>query len=290
MEQAELHRQHFIYTAEEAAHLPKDQPYLAYTCYYDREGKDHATLMHCHEDVAEILLILKGRGRYTLDLRCQEVSAGDVILCNAGALHDEFPRTDEPYQTLCVAIGNLILPGLPPACLLAEGIEPVFHQPEQFDDLMQLFCLIDRFAAERESGCQALCQHLTMASLELVKRMVDGRGRAFDTPADSIFARIAKYIDQHYAEDISIEQLARQFYISPYHLSHMFRHKTGYSLKQYILRRRIGEAQIRLMRTQDAVQTISESVGFEDASYFARIFSKYIGMTPTEYRKCKAQY
>ena len=96
---------------------------------------------------------------------------------------------------------------------------------------------------------------------------------------------ITAYIHAHYAEDLSIEQLARQFYLSPYHLSHIFRQKTGYSLKQYVLRRRIGEAQMRLVNAQDSVQTISEAVGFADASYFSRIFSKYVGLTPTEYRK-----
>ena len=105
------------------------------------------------------------------------------------------------------------------------------------------------------------------------------------TREDSTFGRVARYIDRHYAEDLSIEQLARQFYLSPYHLSHIFRQKTGYSLKQYVLRRRIGEAQMRLVNAQDSVQTISEAVGFADASYFSRIFSKYVGLTPTEYRK-----
>ena len=55
------------------------------------------------------------------------------------------------------------------------------------------------------------------------------------------------------------------------------------------LRRRIGEAQIRLINTKDTVQTISEAVGFEDTSYFSRIFSKYTGFTPTEYRKYHIQ-
>jgi AraC-like DNA-binding protein/mannose-6-phosphate isomerase-like protein (cupin superfamily) len=281
----EFNRHRFIYTAEEAKSLPPDQPYIAHVCYYDWTDGDHSTLMHCHEDLAEVLLILKGHGRYTVDLCCQEVSAGDVILCNGGALHDEMPQTDEPYQTLCVAIGNLALPGLPPYCLLDKQFNPLFHQPEQFDDLMQLFCQIDRYAAEQEEGYQTLCQYLMLAALELVKRMTRGRKDTLETQGDSIFRQIAKYIDQHYAEDLSIEQLEKQFYISPYHLSHMFRHKTGYSLKQYLLRRRIGEAQMRLVHSQDTIQTISESVGFEDASYFSRIFSKYIGMTPSEYRK-----
>ena len=98
-----------------------------------------------------------------------------------------------------------------------------------------------------------------LASLELVRRMAAGRKEDLVTREDSTFGRVARYIDRHYAEDLSIEQLARQFYLSPYHLSHIFRQKTGYSLKQYVLRRRIGEAQMRLVNAQDSVQTISEA-------------------------------
>lgn len=290
MAQPGLNQLRFIYTPEEAARLPKDQPYISYVCYDDWADGNQSTLMHCHEDLAEVLLILKGQGRYTIDLRRQDVMAGDIVLCNGGALHDEFSQAEASYQTLCVAIGNLSLPGLPPHCLIGDKFNPVFHQTEQFEDLKQLFCQIDRHAAEREEGYQALCQYLMLASLELVKRMVSGRKDASWTQETSMFAQIAKYIDLHYMEDVTIEQLVQQFYISPYHLSHMFRQKTGYSLKQYILRRRIGEAQIRLVSTQDSVQTISEAVGFEDASYFSRIFSKYIGQTPTEYRKYRTPF
>ena len=277
---AEFNQQRPIYTAKEAAEVLRDQPYAAYVCYSDWTGGDHSTLMHRHEHIAEILLILKGRGLYTVDLRRYEVTAGDVILCNSGALHDEFPQAGEPYRTLCLGIGNLALPDLPAGSFLESRFSPMFHRPEQFGDLMQLFCQMDRYAAERESGYQALCQYLMLASLELVRRMTAGRKEAYVTQADSTFGRVARYIDQHYAEDCSIEQLGHLFYLSPYHLSHMFRQKTGYSLKQYVLRRRIGEAQMRLVNSLDSVQTIAEAVGFEDASYFSRIFSKYIGLTP----------
>lgn len=65
-----------------------------------------------------------------------------------------------------------------------------------------------------------------LASLELVRRMAAGRKEDLVTREDSTFGRVARYIDRHYAEDLSIEQLARQFYLSPYHLSHIFRQKT----------------------------------------------------------------
>ena len=100
MREAELNRQRVVFTPQEAARLPQDRPYAAYICHYDWAEGEHATLMHCHERLAEVLLILKGSGRYTVDLRRYEVAAGDVVLCSGGALHDEFPQADQPYQTL----------------------------------------------------------------------------------------------------------------------------------------------------------------------------------------------
>ena len=56
-------------------------------------------------------------------------------------------------------------------------------------------------------------------------------------------------------------------------------------LKQYILRRRVGEAQVMLYDTTDSISEIAQAVGFEDAAYFSRLFSKYVGMSPREYRE-----
>ena len=121
MREAELNRQRVVFTPQEAARLPQDRPYAAYICHYDWAEGEHATLMHCHERLAEVLLILKGSGRYTVDLRRYEVAAGDVVLCSGGALHDEFPQADQPYQTLCVAIGNLALADLPETAAEADS-------------------------------------------------------------------------------------------------------------------------------------------------------------------------
>lgn len=143
MAQTQWNQQRLIYTAEEAAASLGGQPYIAHVCYSDWTDGDHSTLMHCHQDIAEILLILKGHGHYTVDLRRFQVGAGDVILCNSGALHDEFPQAGEPYRTLCIGIGDLALTGLPPGSFLESCFSPMFHRPEQFGDL-QADILSDR--------------------------------------------------------------------------------------------------------------------------------------------------
>ena len=200
-----------------------------------------------------------------MDLRRYQVAAGDVILCSSGALHDEFPRAGEPYRTLCIGIGALALPGLPAGCLIESRFSPVFRRPEQFDDLRQMFCQIDRYAAEREDGYQRLCQYLMLASPGADPAdgpRAGGRARgpggghlpAGGPGTSTAITRRTSPSSGWCGRSIS----------APYHLSHMFKQKTGYTVKQYLLRRRLGEAQIRLASTQDSVQTIAEELGFEE--------------------------
>lgn len=280
MEQNQNSRNHIVFTQEQARRLPPDQPYL-----YDIWTQGYHHIMHNHADIAEILLILSGRGQYAIGLHRREVSGGDVILCSSGVLHDEFPSEDEPFRTLCIGIKRLAFEGLAPGRLLAEDSDPIFHNPAQFAELASLFTMMEAHAGQENESSRMFCQHLMLASLELVRQMVRNAAAAPPLPEHELFARVEAYIDAHYQEELSVERLSRYFYVSPYHLAHHFKHHTGYTVKQYILRRRIGEAQTRLYGTTDSIKSIAAAVGFEDAAYFSRLFAKYVGMPPSEYRE-----
>lgn len=279
-------RHHYI--VSEADALPPGQIYPAYVCYADwTDGHSH--MMHAHPDTAEILLILKGQGQYSIGLHRYPVAAGDVILCDPDVPHDEFPQTGEPYQTLCVGVKRAPAPDREPYRLLTPSMCPVFRKPEQFDDLAKLFLQMERHAAEKQAQYQTICAHLLFAALGLLQRMTGTQAGQAEPAESTVYAEIERYINTHFSEDLSIEQISRKFFISPYHLSHIFKQRTGCSPKQYILRRRIGEAQTRLCGTKDTVQRIAADVGFEDANYFSRLFAKYVGMSPAEYRNFRTE-
>lgn len=260
------------------------QPWLSRVSYSDwSDGYNH--ILHCHADTAELLLILQGHGSYTVGLHRAEIQAGDVVLIGCGVPHDEFPQTDDLYQTLCLGLCGLALPGRAEGQLLEKNRSPVFHKPAQFLELAALGGIIQRHAEARQEGDNALCQHIARGVLELAMQMADQADGAPINEQASLIGRLEDYIGAHYTEDLTIDRLSRQFYISPYYLSHLFKERTGYSLKQYILRRRIGEAQTRLYMTRDSVQQIAADMGFEDAAYFSRLFTKHVGLPPVEYRK-----
>jgi len=96
---------------------------------------------------------------------------------------------------------------------------------------------------------------------------------------------ITSYIHNHYQEDIGLDTLAKQFFISNYYLSHQFKKVTGRTLTSYIQMTRIRNAQYLLINTNEKIAGISEQCGFTSFSQFNRIFRKICGISPSGYKK-----
>lgn len=93
------------------------------------------------------------------------------------------------------------------------------------------------------------------------------------------------YINEHYNQDISINDLASKFYMSPNYFSTIFKREIGKSATNYIKDIRIDQAKRYLTHSKKSVVEISKDVGYEDSQYFSKIFKRATGMTPLFYRK-----
>ncbi|MGN0185229.1 MAG: helix-turn-helix domain-containing protein [Aristaeellaceae bacterium] len=95
---------------------------------------------------------------------------------------------------------------------------------------------------------------------------------------------VTNYIQHHLSESIRVETIARELYMSRPHLSARFRDETGETLTDFILKEKVEEAK-RLLRYSDKSFTvIGAYLGFSSPGHFTRVFKKYTGRTPTEYR------
>lgn len=97
--------------------------------------------------------------------------------------------------------------------------------------------------------------------------------------------RVIAYVKDHMQQEITTESLANMVCVTKAHLGRLFRESLGCSPIQFVLRTRIQCAQRLLMTTADSVSTIAREVGFNDVSYFVRLFRQKIGFTPQEYRE-----
>lgn len=101
------------------------------------------------------------------------------------------------------------------------------------------------------------------------------------------FESILAYLNEHYAEPITLSELAAQFFINMNYLSELFSDKTGKTFSQYRNHLRITRAKA-LLDSGWNVNDAAEKVGYEDARYFSRVFHQMTGLTPTEYKKKKS--
>lgn len=97
--------------------------------------------------------------------------------------------------------------------------------------------------------------------------------------------KIARYLNEHYSEKLTLENVAKTFYISPYYLSRTFKAGTGFNFIHYLNYIRINRAKELLEKTDMSVINISVKVGYENITHFNRVFKEIEGITPSNYRK-----
>lgn len=99
---------------------------------------------------------------------------------------------------------------------------------------------------------------------------------------------IREFIDQNFADALTLQQMADHFYMSPNHLNELFKERYGMTAMAYVTERRITMAKFLLARNVYRVRDISHKVGYDDEFYFSRKFKHETGMTPTQFaRKAK---
>ncbi len=93
------------------------------------------------------------------------------------------------------------------------------------------------------------------------------------------------YIHKNYASNLSLAMVADQIHLNPTYLSTLFKKETGVSFTQYVNNIRINEAKHLLSSTNNSILNIAIGTGFEDQSYFCKVFKRSTNVTPTQYRK-----
>ena len=104
-------------------------------------------------------------------------------------------------------------------------------------------------------------------------------------PADPKLDSVFRFIEAHYRQPISLNDVARQVGYSPAYLTNLVQSHTGRTVKQWIIERRMAQAKTLLATTTQSVRQIAESSGYSDAGYFTRQFRQFNGVSPQVWRQ-----
>ncbi|MFC4812526.1 response regulator [Paenibacillus sp. GCM10023250] len=96
--------------------------------------------------------------------------------------------------------------------------------------------------------------------------------------------KVKRYVQEH-IRDVNREELASHVYLNSAYLSRLFKKETGQSLMDFIISSKINQAKILLTETNQKISDIGDALGYENFSYFGKVFKKTVGLSPQEYRK-----
>ncbi|MDU4936712.1 MAG: AraC family transcriptional regulator, partial [Peptostreptococcaceae bacterium] len=100
-----------------------------------------------------------------------------------------------------------------------------------------------------------------------------------------LLRKIIAYINYNYSNELTVSGISDHFGITSNYLYCLFKKEMGVSAIEFINKTRINEASKLMRETDMQIQSIAENVGLNDTSYFARLFKRYMGITPSRYKK-----
>ena len=131
-----------------------------------------------------------------------------------------------------------------------------------------------------------IAQNISRTLLMYIFRLINKTENAGELLASGKTMEIAlKFINENFGNEITLDTIAAACFTNKYYLSHLFTRAQGVSVGKYILDKRIKEAKRQLENKDLTVAQIAADVGFNDSSYFCRVFKKETGLTPLAYRK-----
>ncbi len=134
-------------------------------------------------------------------------------------------------------------------------------------------------------GLRTLNKNVILDNIALALEIASGEGLAESNSISRQVENVHGYILEHYMEHLSLSELADQFFVEPSYLSRKFSQKYNETITAFITRCRMDRAKEMMKDEQNKLEVISFKVGYDDYNYFSRVFRRYEGKSPSEYRK-----
>ena len=243
---------------------------------------------HSHDDALELVLILSGTGLVIIDGIPCNVTTGDIIIYNRNSCHQENADLDSGFSLYAVAATGIRLPGLPDDHICDKNAPKVLHTEKDFEKFRMLFSRIFnlvRIGDYRQT--QLLDNYMKVLIDEVILNCNEQKQNTLFVGAGKkkVSEEILEWLNAHYKEKITLQDVANSLSLSPGYVSHVFKDRYGYPPMQYVNYLRIGKAQIRLIGSNDRIADIAMDVGFNNIGNFNRTFLSLVGLTPRDFRK-----
>ncbi|MGG3471582.1 AraC family transcriptional regulator [Neobacillus pocheonensis] len=251
---------------------------------------------HYHRGI-EILFVHRGKGHLVINRKMYPLDSGCIIFIQPFQLHRvHFEVSDQsPYErSVLIFEPTSFVPFLMMFPQIHRFFEhmwkdelynQVFHMN---DEDTYISAILERFHKKipnrNASNEVDIAAPLLINILDYLESITEDNSFQRTPRKESHAEKVLQWVEEHYSEPFDLDRLAKELHLSKHHLSHLFRKKTGSSITDYLIARRIRQACWLLETDSISIQHVCSIVGIPNLSYFCRIFKKVTGLTPNRYR------
>lgn len=254
---------------------------------------------HWHDEF-EITYIKSGKALFSIDLVPYTVSEGDILIIPSQSLHSA--KSVKEISCVChtIVLNLNFLKSFNLDSNQIKYISPISNNKltfpkfinkeyEIYEDLLNCFKKIIYTSSEAKFGFELWLKSLLFEFFAIMIQnfCVDGTLSERNIHNKNVMnmKSIIKHVNENYHRNISISEISKLVGYSEYHFCRFFKRHTGQTFVEYINAIKINKACYLLLNTNMSISEIAYEVGFNDLSYFIRIFEKKQAMTPTQYRR-----
>jgi len=248
---------------------------------------------HSH-DYLELAYILSGSGKYRIDDVVYEVTEGDLLIFNPGTMHQALVTdVENPTIEFFVGVSDVKFGDYEENYLPSPSGHTIFHTKGELKQ--KLFKLCASMEAEnavwRQGRYFMLKAYAMQIILLIIREQTDPvevkTGYSFESVNKKyVVEQIVNYFEDHYAEKISLDQIAENMYLSPFYISKIFKSETGDAPIRHLINIRLEKAKELLESGwSGSIQEVAAKVGYDDAYHFSKLFKKRYGVSPSAVKR-----
>ncbi len=260
-----------------------------------------ATVLDCHwHEELEFLIVTSGKAIFQVGSSYFDVHAGEGIFVNSGELHAGYPLDDSPCSYEAVVFSPDFLHNGPMDLIYSSYVEPIVQNQLVFDrhftpkiswqgELLDrigktALCVLEKARAYELESKSELFGVLALLALNGTLEKSKTGFTAADTRMEKLKSAL-KYIQENYTQKLSTHDISDLLGMSEGHFCRIFKQYLKRTPVEYLNYYRIGQAAKLLEETEHKVLEVAMETGFDSLSYFIGAFRRFMGTTPSKYRR-----
>jgi len=246
---------------------------------------------HYH-DFNKILILLNGDVTYTIEGRSYDLQANDIVFVKAGEVHKPVIHSDVPYERIVIYVSPDYLDSHQKENADLNTCFKRAHEEQSHVLRMKAFsnsrlnsCIkrLEDSLQDKDFANELYHEVLFLEFMIELNRaaLCDAITYLSNTSSNQTILAIIEYLNSHLTEDICIDTLAEQFFLSRYYLMHSFKKETGYTIGNYLATKRLLLAK-EMITSGKPITEVCYACGYKNYSTFSRAYKKNFGKAPRD--------